>query len=235
MRGTDTKPLPNEHAGGPICQPLPLTGAERAQLLARIDREPAAVTIANRRDHPRLRYRGRDIVATIQHPGGGMVRSYVVPVDISEGGICILRNGFLHRGTTATLDIAARDNEVLSVTGQVAWCTQFYGRIHRVGLEFDAHIDPRLFVDPRVWEHVLSELGGGHDGLQGRVLAIEDQELDQELLRMYLEETSLEVLIVETVEAATSAIRGKLFDLILCDLNLGQQKGEEFIRDSRRH
>lgn len=235
MRETRGTMLPHESQGGPICQPLPLTAAERAQLLSRIDREMIPASIAERRTHPRLRYRGKDMVATIQHPGGGIVRSYVMPVDLSAGGVCLLRNGFLHKGTHASLDLSARDGELLTVTGDVAWCNQFYGRIHRVGIRFDCLVDPRLFVDARVWENAVSTLPGINDTLTGRVLCIEDQELDRELLRMYLEETALELLLVSSADEARKAVRSRLFDLLLCDLNLGEVRGEEFIRECRRH
>jgi CheY-like chemotaxis protein len=68
----------------------------------------------------------------------------------------------------------------------------------------------------------------------GKILHVDDQEVDQELLAFYLRNSAVELYRAFDRDQAIDEIEKRYFDLIVCDLNLGSGRGETAISDIRQ-
>lgn len=65
--------------------------------------------------------------------------------DISNGGLSFFYGVFIHPGTSCVAQLRTTDGERVLVPGKVVRCTFVQGRVHEVGVEFDAAVDAGMF------------------------------------------------------------------------------------------
>ena len=224
---------------------LPLNTDQRRALWA--PHHPAfgvAKGLPPRRRPARLAYDGATVAVRISHPGGGHRTAAVYAHDLSAGGVSFLYPGFLHAGTIVSTALHRRGGGQAVAHGSVAWCRHVGGLWHGVGVGFVVPLDPADFVDPDpvagepttdTWVEVKPHATPGAAGLAGRVLYLEDQELDQGLFLHTLRRTRLKVTAVGTAAAAVAAVAAGEFDVVAVDLNLGptQPTGERAMAELR--
>lgn len=208
-----------------------INDTQRLNLLAMLDDVDALPTGRNRRTAPRLRYREQSVPIIITQPGGGTTTGSVPPRNLSATGISFLYWGFLHTGTQCQFTLRRRLGGTETIPATVRWCRLVSGYFHAVGAQFKRKIFPQLFVDPEQW----SELSEAVDAsaISGRVLAIDDQEMDRQLLKFHMSSTNADCITVGTIEEATARIATEPFDAVICDLNLGSATGEQAMRALR--
>lgn len=97
---------------------------------------------------PRFAYRHARLPMIVLQPGGGTTPMIVTSRNLSTSGIGILSEGFLHRGSKCVVALTALDGQSRSVPGTVVHCRHIRGRVHEVGIQFDAAIDIALFLKP---------------------------------------------------------------------------------------
>jgi CheY-like chemotaxis protein len=234
----------------------PLTHEQRRALWSRY--HPAAATaratagIGRPRQRPaRVPFDRATVAVRITHPGGGCRTSAVYAHDLSTGGLSFLYPGFLHNGTAVSVALRKRAGGESVAHGYVAWCRHVGGLWHGVGVGFVTPVDPNQFVDPANPDGTEPDLtvATPHPspltevkphlpavgGLTGRVLYLEDQELDQALLLHTVRRTKLNVATVDDVATAVSAVAAGRFDVVCVDLNLGskQPTGERAMAQMR--
>lgn len=202
-------------------------------ILDHVDQQEAAEPRTNRRAHARHTYRCLAIGVRITQPGGGVIDVNVAGREISAGGMSFLYRGFLHAGTDVRLSLARRAGGHETVDSAVVWCRHIVGPHHLVGVKFRQRVFTRLFLDPGLsTEDDLPKIEPG--SLRGAVLLIDDQELDRMLFEHHTAGLGLKVTSVGNAESALSAAKVTPFDIVICDLNLGESRGEELIAQLRK-
>lgn len=219
-----------------LCPPPPAY-ATLMNLWSSAEANPRATAARNRRKQPRIDYRRNDVRVCIRHPGGGRnVVAAVATRDLSAGGMSFLYNNFLYNGTAVDVALRRRLNGEQLVAGHVSWCRHLHGPWHAVGVRFDQPIFLISFVDRAEWERLQVNAPVEPAALRGRMLILDDQEMDHDLLKHLLKNTQIEVATATTLEQAEALVRdfrSPPFDAACVDLNLGvgQPAGEEaFIR-----
>lgn len=220
-----------------------LSPAHLKTLLDRLDaRDAAAAALSagnNRRVAARTAFRRADIRLQITHPGGGTVDCVVPARDLSATGIALLYWGFLHAGTQVRVTLPKLTGGDEQVLGAVAWCKHVVGPHHLVGVRFAERLLPRVFVPPESFGGPAGDLGASGEiidprTLRGRVLLVDDDDLEHELFRHYLRPTQVKPVAASDVASAVAVLRGgERVDLLFVDLNLASGSGEQAIRACR--
>jgi len=106
------------------------------------------------------------------------------------------------------------DGHTLDVGGRITRCNHLGGKVHELGIKFDREVSTKdlLGLDPMNGAYSLECIDP--KGLQGKVLAVCDAELDQQLLVKLLEETSLEISVSQDIDETLKRAQ-KGCDLIL--------------------
>ncbi len=239
----------------------PLTQDQRRALWARYHPAPATARAAAGIGKPRTRptrvpFDRATVAVRITHPGGGCRTAAVYAHDLSTGGLSFLYPGFLHNGTAVSVALRKHAGGESVAHGYVAWCRHVGGLWHGVGVGFVTPVIPANFVDPADPEGAESGpvvdapaadspmtevkpdpavLAGGRTGLAGRVLYLEDQELDQALFLHTVRKTRLSVTTVDDAATAVTAVASGSYDVVCVDLDLGprQPRGERVMAELR--
>ena len=236
----------------------PLTQEQRRALWARYQPTAATSRAASGTGRPRQRparvsYDHATVAVRITHPGGGCRTAAVYARDLSTGGLSFLYPGFLHAGTTVSVALRRRTGGEAVAHGTVAWCRHVGGPWHGVGLGFSTPLVPSAFIDPadpdqpnaadiEPADPPLTEVkphpattANGRGKLTGRVLYLEDQELDQALFLHTVRNTRLTVTTADDAASALTGVAAGDFDVVCVDLNLGprQPAGERVIAELR--
>ena len=212
----------------------PLSVDQRHALWARHNPAAGAARgLPPRRRPPRLAYDNAAVAIRISHPGGGHRTAAVYAHDLSTGGVSFLYPGFLHAGTAVSVALRKRAGGEAVAHGGVAWCRHVGGLWHGVGVAFTTPLVPADFVDPagpvsvdvsatgEVTIELKPDAGAPRGTLAGRVLYLEDQELDQGLFLHTVRKTRLKVTAVGTAAAAVAAAAAGDFDVACVDADLG--------------
>jgi len=186
-------------------------------ILDRLDEQDATNPRKDRRANKRIPYRRMDVMAHITQPGGGTVECCVPTRDLHENGIGFLHGTYLHKGTECRLRLRKRNGDEQIVTGNVAWCRLATAPYHLIGLRFKSPIVPKLFVDPS------DRVTGGAEtvretSLAGKVLHVDDQELDRKLFELQFRGTAVQVVGVASQTDAIVQLNRSGFDVVVCDL-----------------
>jgi CheY-like chemotaxis protein len=189
----------------------------------------------NRRNSTRCVFRRMDVVTKIHHPGGSTSVKAVATRNLSSNGVGFLYTSYLHTGTRVEVTLKRRLGGEDVIHGKVVFCAHVAGVFHQVGVRFNEKIFPKLYLDPGSYEEVDSSTQIDASTLGGRVLYIDDQEMDRLLLKHHLRETKVELTAVPGEKEALAAIAAGKFDVILCDLNLETGPGEAVIKTVRNN
>ncbi|MCA9277882.1 MAG: response regulator [Phycisphaeraceae bacterium] len=211
--------------------PFPGNAFQRAELIELLKSQTSAASASHftRADY---RYAANSIeVAKFIHPGGGVSRAEVLLYNLSASGGGVVYNGYLHPETECELTLKKFRGGTADIKGVVRWCDFVTKQFHMVGIKWDEHIDIREFIDPRK----ITELGTTgdtalHETLKGRVLVIEDDNLECNLIRMMLSETEMGLEIAQDTGAAFDRVRANSYDLIITDSQIGsKQRAVDFM------
>ena len=124
---------------------LRLTEAEKRAALELLERRAAAESGRAARAAPRHKLVDQDRVVVELGQADCAISAYVVPRDVSEGGVSFLHGVFVYSGTVCVTLLRTRDKETMLVPGKVVRCTHVTGRVHEVGVKFDTRIDVAPF------------------------------------------------------------------------------------------
>jgi two-component system chemotaxis response regulator CheY len=213
-------------------QLAPLTDAELQALFARLDEVTRPGGKAVKRGRERTHYRVGEVALTIHQPGGGKGYFRAYTRDLSGSGIGLLYGGFLHERTIVDLQLMTTMGEKRTVRGRVTACRHIAGKIHGVGITFLEPIEPRTFIDP-TRGGARSEGRNAAQYVGGTLLHLDDEEMDRELLRLHFRETKIQIMSVCTIKDAVAILTESPIDMVICDLNLQGETGEQAIRATR--
>lgn len=181
-----------------------------------------------RREFSRWAYRATSVRVSLEHPGGTATTLYMAGRNLSRGGASLLHNTFVHSGTRCEVELPRVGMRPLVVQGTVVRCQHRRGVLHEVGVRFAKPVDMRQFAAPPAGQELLSMEKVDPTTLRGRVLVLEDSDLDVRMVRHFLRETSLELTVCGTLAEARAQENAR-FDLYLVDQDLPDGKGTEFV------
>jgi CheY-like chemotaxis protein len=152
---------------------------------------------------------------------------------IRSDSIDVLHGGYLHTGLPCILTLMTQEGEGLVLHCTVGSCEHLSGRVHKMRLALSSHLDSTLLQSIGNRENKpggseLSQLGG-------KLLHVEDSDLDTTLLHQTLKDTSVRIVDSEHGFGAIAAIERESFDAVLCDLTLPDMSGESLILALREH
>jgi len=185
------------------------------------------------RSNERLEYSPGEIEVHVFHPGGSIVKIRVSAKDLSATGLGFMHRGFLYDNTKCEVHLPSLLGEPEVVVGRVVRCVHREGSMHEVGLKFDKPIDPRLFTEVGLEHASINAEPMAMPNLTGRILHIDDQELDTALLKHHLKATGISLTSIQNPDDVLKAIRAEPFDVVICDLYIGDVDGEVIIQQLR--
>ena len=129
---------------------LRLSPAQVRELHNGLDRLRRADVERELRDNDRFSYRPAEPVGVeIVHPGGSVMRFAVQPRDLSSSGMGFLHGGFIHPGSTCSVELSDKEDKPILARGTVARCRMIKGRVHEVGIAFDERVELEMFhIEP---------------------------------------------------------------------------------------
>ena len=210
---------------------LGLRSRELGIVLDRLDDAEGKGPVNPKREFARWPFRQQTVELTLWHPGGSRVVLNVACRNLAWGGAGLLHNGFVHTGSVCTLKLHKSDGTPTIVEGVVQRCAHRGGTMHELGIKFNGSVDVREYVSAASSTmHVLERVAT--DTLEGRLLYVEDCDLDVQIVRHFLRETAIRIKHAGTAEAALAeAPLG--WDLIMVDWRLGDAKGTDVVMQMR--
>lgn len=184
-----------------------------------------------RRDFVRWSFQAISVPLTVTYAGGTTATMHVACRDLSAGGIGILHSAYMHVGTVCSVALRTVHGQLRTIDGRVVRCVHVSGTIHEIGVKFDKPIETKDFVQLDPFANGFSLETVNPEKLHGTVLYLEDSPLDQSLVRHFLRQTQIELMVVETVEEAIKRVSDA--DLVLCDYHLKGENGADFVRQAR--
>jgi len=213
-----------------------LSDAKRAELLHRLDELAKRAGLFEQMDADSSEHKTVNFRVTVHHPGGGSARFLIFSRHFGSEGMWFLHSGYLNPGTQCVFILPRGDDQEGGVLGMVESCEHLDRNIHAVGVRFESEIDADQFAPAQKSEP------GGHSPaaslelphLDARVLILDDQAMDRELLAFHLRSTGLKLSARQRLEDALDAIAHEKFDLLVCELNLAEGPGEQAIELLRK-
>ncbi|MFT5422996.1 MAG: CheY-like chemotaxis protein [Phycisphaerales bacterium] len=223
--------IPSRSTGRP--NTLGLRDRELTQLLGSLETaSKSAPSNPIDREFSRWPFPSTSVPVTLIHPGGNEVGLRLACRNLSRGGVGLLHAAFVHPGSRLAIDLPRRTGGEQRIEGTVARCLHREGIIHEVGVQFDEPIAIRDFIRPDLFEGWLSYERIDPSQIEGSLIHVEPEPMDQKIVRHFLRETRVRIRSFATgAEALASARSGT--DLILCEQTLNDMSGPEFIRALR--
>lgn len=208
-----------------------LSDAKRAELLTRLEEMARRAALFNVESQPDEEIRVLNFRVTIHHPGGGSAKFLIFTHLFGDSGMWFLHSGFLNPGTRCVFIVPRGDDQEGGVLGVVERCELIERNIHAVAVRFESEVDPELFAPPPKVEPLAA--GGSSVALpvlDARILMLDDQAADRELLAFHLRSTGLKITWRRRLDEALELMESEPPDLIITELNLPDGPGEQAIR-----
>lgn len=126
---------------------LRLTPREHEALVRALEAREKSEGRTQERKAERWSYHRPDgLVLRIQQPGGDAMDFLVRPRNLSTGGLGFLHGGFVYPGSICIVTLVSHDGSNVVARGKVVRCACVTGRIHDIGVQFDAPIEIDNFV-----------------------------------------------------------------------------------------
>lgn len=185
-----------------------------------------------RREFARWPFRRTGVDFQLDHPGGSTTALRLACRNLSRGGISLLHGGFLHAGSRCRVFLARSGGGSVEVRGEIKRCQHRRGTLHEIGVKFDRQINLREFVGGNNTQDFYSLELVRPASLKGRVLHVEDCDLDATIVKHFLRETNINIELVKTgADALAHAMEP--FDLMIVDWRLPDIPGSTVVRKMR--
>lgn len=210
---------------------LGVSTRDLSSLLDALDATSARKTDRDR-EFSRWPFRGTGVTLELIHPGGTISTLRVISRNISRGGVSLLHTAFVHPGSSCKVTLPKATGVTATLPGVIRRCEHRGGKLHELGIRFNDPIDLRQFIPLRREQTLLSFEKVDPAKLTGRILLVEDSALDVKILQHFLRETQLRIQVVNSIATAFEALK-EPFHLILCDWQLGEERGTRLIAQAR--
>lgn len=193
----------------------------------------AASDASHRREFARWPFRKAVVPVLLTHPGGTQAMLKLACRNISRGGISLLHNGYIYPGSAVRLTLPRADGGTCDVDGVIKRCVHRRGVLHEIGVSFKRpiHLRDYLILQPGTEFYSLERVTP--ESIKGKLLLVEDSELDVSIIKHLLRQTSLQIKHVETVKDADEVMSSEDVTLILCDAGLPDDRGTAWLHRLR--
>ncbi len=203
-----------------------------ASLLDAMDgREPGAGHPS--REFVRWKYRRPVVELQLAMPNGGTNTLFLASRNISRQGMSMLHSAFMYPGTACRVILRSADGTARPIRATVRRCEHRGGKVHEVGLQFEAEISLRdlIGLDPIDEGYSIETINP--ERLQGVLLVAAASEMEEQIIVRMLEQTALQIQVAR--DGATVKERvSKGCDLLLIDSTIGDGgNGVEVLSDLR--
>lgn len=180
-----------------------------------------------------LSYPEPGVTFHIEHPGGGICDATVCVRRLWTEGAALIHLGFLHAGTRCELRLRTLDELIEPIPARVRWCRHIARNAHDVSLVFDEPIDLGQFVrDAALVASVMPDRSSP-ERIAGNAVCLFQTEAECCLVQHLLQSTRLEITSFVDPGHALDHIKRELTHVLICDLDLVGEPGEEVIRAVR--
>ena len=179
---------------------------------------------APKRKSTRFGLEGQRFTVTIMHPGGSLTASECVLIDVSEGGAGFLYPGFVHNQSSCVAHLHSIDGNEIQIAGSAVWCRFVSRTVHAIGVKWDEPIEVRQFVSNRDWlEQVANSDEIKQAKLTGTIVLVGFDEIEVDLIRVFLEHEDVQIEAVEATGAAHDRLAGGGVDAVLVEADIAEE------------
>jgi CheY-like chemotaxis protein len=183
-----------------------------------------------KRVHVRWPFRQESLTFRVIEGFGGRREFKVAARNLSNSGLSVLHNTYVHPGTDCEVDMPTNNpgkKAHVAIPGKVARCKHIQGVVHEIGIGFNKPIDARQFLSmDRMPAYYSLEMIDATK-MEGTLLHVDDSALDRRLFAHYLADTKVIIKHAETIEDAKVKARDT-YDLIVLDQRLPDGDGVSF-------
>lgn len=174
------------------------------------------------------RYRHPAVDLAVEHLGGGRADLQCWTRMLTAEHLWALHPGYIHPKTPCRVRLPAPGEGCTETVGTVAACRHVSGVMHEVQVAFEEPVDLERLAPPMACLP-SGGAGGSGSGLRGRAVVVEDDPLEARMAEHLLSSSGLRVSVFHSAGPALELLRREPVDVLLCDLNLGAERGEEMI------
>lgn len=218
-----------------------LSVREKQKLVEYIE-QSGKKTVDNERRSLRVDFHGRIVLVTIINSHGQKVGHSVLPRNLSRRGLAFVHGRFVYPDSRCLVTLPMQNGKWTAVEGFVRNCRHIQGIIHEVSVVFDEALDLNQFVRLTASEKERHRTEVSRDSdpesdldvnTVGRALVIDDMATDRKLHRMWLGKLNLTTNEASGATTTTEQMAHGQFDMILINLELGEESGPELIQHLR--
>jgi CheY-like chemotaxis protein/HPt (histidine-containing phosphotransfer) domain-containing protein len=214
----------------PINDSIRLPQRELEQLLLDLNRQQTATADSKRRTRRWTMPLSKGVL-TLTDSAMRQSHHLVVPRNLSSGGMSFLLGGFVYLGTHCTITLKGLDGKAHGVGAKIARCQHVRGRLHDVGVAFDAPIKAREFIDFGD-HHAFAVENVDVATLKGSLLIVEDSRADQRLYAHHFKGSGLDIQFAQDADTGLQCL-ADLPDVVFTDKDLPDMTGIDLISKAR--
>ncbi len=196
---------------------LRLSASDLAALLDKMDTGESPAEPNARRSS---RYRYRAFAAVEINTKERVVRTAVACRNISRDGAAFLCGHFVYPGSTCRLRLVSEYNFATTVEANVVRCRYVPGTagVYEVGVSFATPIDVALFH---------------REGASARVLLVDSDELQRELLASFFRKSNAQVDIAQSAAEMMDKATSNTYELVVVNHGMADANACDLVRDLR--
>ncbi|MEM9417469.1 MAG: response regulator [Planctomycetota bacterium] len=218
-----------------------LSARDKQKLVDYIEQSGKKV-VNNDRRALRVDFHGRKVLVTITNSHGQRVSHSVLPRNLSRNGIAFVHGRFVYPESRCHVTLPMQNGKWYAVEGEVRNCRHIQGIIHEIAIVFDESLNLNDFVRLTASQQEKHRAEQSQDfdpendmdvNTAGRTLVIDDMATDRKLYRLWLEKLSMATNEASGVTTTIEQMSQCQFDLIMINLELGEESGVELIQHLR--
>jgi len=166
----------------------------------------------DRRRHARWRYRAPELTFELPAPDGQWNAHTAWSRNISDGGLSLLCDRFVHPGTACRVHLRSRHGQPTHLPGRVVRSRYLEGTgmLHEVGLRFEQPTHAALFC---------------REAVATRLLLVDPDPAGELLVARHGSTSGIRPTCVRTAQRAVECAERQEFDLVLAEVNLPDAGG----------
>jgi len=202
------------------------------RLVEDLERGSSQEGAGTHRQSRRWKMRPQRVIVTLVGQTGQRLNLLVIPRNLSQGGMGFICGNYLHIDSQCFITFRTLGGKGTVVPATVRRCRHVEGRLHEIGVEFAERIDPRNFMIDTDGQLLFNAERVDIDQLEGRVLIMVADPIEQRLLGHYLAESSIDMIFAPSKERGLSLLEEEP-DLVFVDAKLPDGTGIEFLETMR--
>lgn len=199
-------------------------------------------TVDNDRRNLRVDFHGRKVLVEITNNHGQRVQHTVLPRNLSRRGLAFVHGRFVYPESRCKVTLPMQNGKWTSVEGCIRNCRHVTGIIHEISIVFDEALDLTDFVrltasqQERHRTEKSQDMDPDNDldaNTVGRALVIDDMATDRKLYKLWLSKLNMASNEASGVTTTLEQMGHSQFDLIMINLELGEESGVELLMHIR--